>query len=357
MLKNDSDADGDSLTIKSTTNPSHGSVKVENGKIKYTPNSGFSGKDSFEYTISDGKGGEAKAAVEIMVNKDNEGSKNHTPSAKDDFAKTKYQTKAIIDVLANDSDADGDAIKLDSLSQPKHGKAVIKDSKVEYTPQNGFSGKDSFSYSIKDSKGAVASASVEVEVGKKPNTAPVAKDDSATTEYETPVTIDVLKNDSDADGDSLTIKSTTNPSHGSVKVENGKIKYRPNSGFSGSDRFEYTISDGEGAEDRAKVTVMVKANGDDSNNNEYHFPIIGDGGVESVVKLYTNFTKIDKDDHTEFNLDKNRGKISVYDDGEVEINDSKAPMPSSKLAAGTTLKVDKDALTLQFKMTKDLWFK
>ncbi len=90
------------------------------------------------------------------------------------------------------------------------------------------------------------------------NNPPKANADSATTEYQTKVTIDVLKNDTDADGDNLTIKSTTNPSHGSVAIRNGKIDYTPDNGFSGNDSFKYTISDGKGGSSTAKVTVNVK---------------------------------------------------------------------------------------------------
>ncbi len=90
------------------------------------------------------------------------------------------------------------------------------------------------------------------------NSKPKANDDSATTEYETEVTIDVLKNDSDADGDTLTIKSTTKPSHGTVQIENNKVKYTPDNGFSGDDSFKYTISDGNGGEDSATVNITVK---------------------------------------------------------------------------------------------------
>ena len=101
------------------------------------------------------------------------------------------------------------------------------------------------------------------------NSKPKANDDTATTEYETEVTIDVLKNDSDADGDTLTIKSTTKPSHGTVKIEDNKIKYTPDNGFSGDDSFKYTISDGNGGEDSATVNVTVKDKKEDDNNGGF----------------------------------------------------------------------------------------
>ena len=90
------------------------------------------------------------------------------------------------------------------------------------------------------------------------NHAPKANPDSASTDYEKAVVVDVLSNDSDQDGDTLTIASVWSPSNGIATIENGKIKYTPENWFSGTDSFEYTVSDGEGGEDTAKVTVTVK---------------------------------------------------------------------------------------------------
>ena len=109
----------------------------------------------------------------------------------------------------------------------------------------------------------VNKAAISLSNGEIPNTAPVANDDSATTKYETKVTIDVLKNDSDADGDSLTIQAVSTPSHGSASINNGEIDYTPDNNFTGTDNFTYTINDGNGATASATVTVTVeeKSNG------------------------------------------------------------------------------------------------
>ena len=104
----------------------------------------------------------------------------------------------------------------------------------------------------------VNKAAITLDGGEIPNTPPVANDDSAETKYETKVTIDVLSNDSDADGDNLTIQAVSTPSHGNASIENGKVEYTPASGFSGTDSFTYTINDGNGATASATVTVTVK---------------------------------------------------------------------------------------------------
>ena len=189
---------------------------------------------------------------------------NNPPVAKDDSATTEYETKVTIDVIKNDSDPDGDSLSLTKVSNPSHGEARIVNNKVEYTPDKGFSGNDSFTYEVSDGNGGVATATVYVEVKEKPNSKPVAKDDSATTEYETKVTIDVLKNDSDPDGDKLSIKSVSSPKHGSVRIVNNKIEYTPDNGFSGDDSFTYEVTDNKGGVDSAKVYVEVKEEEKDS---------------------------------------------------------------------------------------------
>jgi len=265
VLANDSDEDGDKLTIQSTTSPKNGTVKNDNGKLVYTPNDGFSGEDIFEYTITDGED-EATAKVTVTVEEDDS---NNVPVAKDDSATTAYETAVTVDVLANDSDEDGDKLTIQSTTSPKNGTVKNDNGKLVYTPNDGFSGKDSFDYTISDGEDE-ATATVTVTVEDEPNNAPVAKDDSATTPYETAVTVDVLANDSDEDGDVLTIQSTTSPKNGTVKNDNGKLVYTPNDGFSGKDSFDYTISDGED-EATATVTVTVEDKEEDEEENNGGF--------------------------------------------------------------------------------------
>ena len=97
-----------------------------------------------------------------------------------------------------------------------------------------------------------------VEVASSSNVAPVAVDDSATTNENTPVNIAVLTNDTDTDGDTLTVVSVTQPTNGSTAIESdGTVTYTPTTGFSGSDSFTYTISDGNGGSDTATVEVLL----------------------------------------------------------------------------------------------------
>jgi hypothetical protein len=98
---------------------------------------------------------------------------------------------------------------------------------------------------------------VKVTVTPAPNHAPVANDDAATTTEETAVVINVLANDTDADGDTVSIASFTQPAHGSVTRDVNGLKYTPAHDFEGTDTFTYTVSDGRGGSDNATVTVRT----------------------------------------------------------------------------------------------------
>jgi hypothetical protein len=189
----------------------------------------------------------------------NPGDPNTAPIAVDDAVATPRDQPVTINVLANDSDANGDPLTISAIGTPLHGAATTDGQTVTYTPNPNFVGVDTFTYTILDGRGGAATATVTVTVSGPPgsNQAPTAGNDSATTTPGTPVTIDVLANDADPDGDNLTIASVTSPSNGTATVQNSKIVYTPNAGFVGTDSFLYTASDGKGGAASATVTVTV----------------------------------------------------------------------------------------------------
>ena len=257
VLANDSDSDGDTVSIASVGTPANGIASVSSGRVVYVPKSGFSGTDSFTYTISDGKGGTATATVSVTVKAV---SVNHDPVAQNDSVTTDQDKAVTINVLANDSDPDGDTISIASVGTPANGTAAISSGKIVYTPKAGFSGTDSFTYTISDGKGGTATATVSVTVkAVSVNHDPVAQNDSVTTDQDKAVTINVLANDSDPDGDTISIASVGTPANGTAAISSGKIIYTPKAGFSGTDSFTYTISDGKGGTATATVSVTVKA--------------------------------------------------------------------------------------------------
>lgn len=258
VLNNDGDPDGDTVTVDHVGTAGHGNVVNNgNGTITYTPSTGYSGGDTFSYTISDGNGGTDTAVVIITINAT---PGNNPPVATDDSATTEEDTAITLNVLANDSDPDGDSFSIVSVAVPSNGNAVDNgDGTVTYTPNAGFSGTANFTYVISDGKGGMDTAIVTVTVNAT-NVPPVAVNDGATTTRNNPVIVTVLSNDSDPDGDLLTIVSVGTASHGNV-VSNGDgtLTYTPDTGYSGPDSFTYTISDGNGGTATATVTVTVAA--------------------------------------------------------------------------------------------------
>ena len=190
------------------------------------------------------------------------GARNDPPLAVDDAAETVEGTAVFIDVFANDSDPNGDTLTVVELSAPAHGTAVVAAAAaaagtVEYTPEPDFHGTDRFTYVVGDGSGLTARAAVEVTV-LPVNDPPLAVDDAAETVEGTAVFIDVLANDSDPNGDTLTVVEVSAPAHGTAVVAAaGTVEYTPGPDFHGTDRFTYVVGDGSGLTARAAVEVTV----------------------------------------------------------------------------------------------------
>ena len=183
---------------------------------------------------------------------------NYIPVAVDDAATVSEDGAVTIAVLANDSDREGSQLQVTSVTQPRNGSATRNaDNTVTYTPAANFNGSDSFTYTATDLRGGSATATVTVTVTPV-NDAPVAVADSASTAKNNSVTIAVLANDTDVDGDRLSVASVGGASNGTVvRNANGTVTYSPRNGFSGSDSFSYTASDASGATSSATVSVTV----------------------------------------------------------------------------------------------------
>ena len=222
-----------------------------------------------ELTVTDSAGATGTDSVSIFVN-----DTNQAPSATADSLTVNEDTPGVVDVLANDSDPDGDTLEITSTTTPANGSVVIEDQGtaatdddvLTYTPDTDYNGSDSFDYTISDGNGGTDTATVSVTIDPV-NDDPVAVDDSpASFDEETSADIDVLANDSDPDGDILEITSTTSAANGTVSIEdNGTpgitsddfIRYTPDTDFTGTESFDYTIVDGNGGSATGTVTVTV----------------------------------------------------------------------------------------------------
>jgi hypothetical protein len=264
VLDNDSDVDiasnGDVLSVSVTTPPANGSaVANTDNTVTYTANAGYSGVDTFVYTVTDNAS--ATDAATVTVNVAPAG--NVAPVAVDDtFSVAEDSGANILNVLVNDTDTDGDNLSVISVTQPAAatGSVINNGTSVSYTPPSNFNGSTSFSYAISDGNGHTATANVNVTVTPV-NDSPVAIGDTASTTAGTPVVINVLNNDIDVDGDTLMITAVTTPANGTaVANANNTITYTSTVDFAGGVvTFDYTVSDGNGGSATAQVGVNVTA--------------------------------------------------------------------------------------------------
>ncbi|MCB5197440.1 tandem-95 repeat protein, partial [Deefgea salmonis] len=273
LLANDTDPDGDTLTIISVQNAEHGTVAIVDGKIVFTPAADYHGPASFTYTVSDGFGGTATATVNIGVTPVNDPpiaeNDRYTGFEGDPLSTHEDEALSINPaiLLANDHDLDGDTLSLVSVQNANHGVVNIVNGQVIFTPDADFNGTASFSYTISDGHGGTSTATVTINV-MPVNDAPTPKDDNSTgaaddvltTLEDQPLTINpalLLANDTDPDGDTLTIISVQNAEHGTVAIVDGKIVFTPAADYHGPASFTYTVSDGFGGTATATVNIGV----------------------------------------------------------------------------------------------------
>ncbi|HCD1284590.1 TPA: tandem-95 repeat protein, partial [Vibrio parahaemolyticus] len=243
-------------------------VAIVNGIATITPTADWNGSETLTFTATDPSGESVSQTVDFTV----------TPVADivADKATVVEDTPTIIKVLGNDTfEGDGKVVALDTNNGPANGTVSVNpDGSVTYTPNDNYVGKDTFTYVV-TSGGVSESTTVNVDVTPV-NDAPVAKDDTAITDEDTPVTIDVLPNDTDIDGDKLSIQSATVPeAQGKVEIVDGKLVFTPAENFNGQAEITYTVTDGQ-LTDEAKVTVTVNPVND--------APTIKVDAVESITE-------------------------------------------------------------------------
>ncbi|KOY20368.1 RTX toxin [Vibrio parahaemolyticus] len=265
---NDAFKDSDSALNFSVSGNSNVLVSIENGIATISPTADWNGSETLTFTATDPSGESISQRVDFTV-----------ASVADivaDKATVVEDTPTIIKVLGNDTfEGDGKVVSLDANNGPANGTVSVNpDGSVTYTPNDNYHGTDSFTY-IVTSGGVSESTMVSVDVTPV-NDAPVAKDDIATTQEDTVVTIDVLPNDTDVDGDKLSIQSATVPeAQGKVEIVDGKLVFTPAENFNGDAEITYTVTDGQ-LTDEAKVTVTVNPVND--------APTIKVDAVESITE-------------------------------------------------------------------------
>jgi VCBS repeat-containing protein len=261
VLGNDSDVDGDGLSARLETGPTHGTVALSgDGSFTYTPNADYNGPDSFTYRASDGQLTSNVATVTLTVTPVNE-----APVAVDDAYTVAEDSSVDVPppgILQNDTDPDGDSLSATVVQPPSHGGLAFGPTGTfEYQPDQDFVGTDTFTYRASDGQLTSNVATVTLTVTPV-NDPPVVTGDSYSTAEDTPLTVaapGVLGNDSDPDsGDTLTATQVTGPAHGTLTLNpNGSFTYTPAANYNGPDSFIYQASDGHGGLTKATVSLTV----------------------------------------------------------------------------------------------------
>ena len=264
-LANDSDPDGNALTIYSVTGAQYGTATITNSatRITYTPTTTRTAVEKLTYVVTDPSTASAASTVTINLN-------NLAPIAVPDSINVTRLSATTFDPRSNDTDAGNDPLTITATTQGTRGTVTIINNGTQLTyTSTSTNGSDSFSYTIRDIDGATANGTVSVSVTGVQNP-PVAVNDSFTYRITdnggavvTDKTIDPRVNDSDPDSDPLTIVAVTQGANGTVTIVGGGTGVNYN--FPGCvqdgvtpDAYTYTISDGNGGTATATVNLTVR---------------------------------------------------------------------------------------------------
>jgi T1SS-143 domain-containing protein len=228
------------------------------GSYVFVPDANYNGPvPVVTYTMTDGSNNDTSTLTLSVT------AVNDAPVAVQDTAVTRADTPVTLSgttLLINDSDVDGDPLTLFSVQSANHGSVTMSGSDVLFTPTAGYTGAASFDYTISDGHGGTSTTTVTVDVTA--NAAPIASKDVVSGTANTPLTIastTLLSNDTDPNGDPLTISAVLDATHGTVALVDGSVVFTPTKDYVGDASFSYTISDGHGGTASASVSLTIAA--------------------------------------------------------------------------------------------------
>jgi large repetitive protein len=265
VLANDADPEGQPITAILVSGPSHATSFALNadGSFTYVHDGSETTLDSFTYKANDGSLDSNVATVTIHITPVND-----PPLANNDSYSVNEDTPlnvAAPGVLANDTDPDGPTMTAILVSGPSHASsfALNPNGSFNYQGALNFNGSDSFTYQVSDGSLLSNTATVTITVNAV-NDAPVANNDSYTTDEDTPLSVaapGVLGNDSDVDSPTIHAVLVSGPSHAASFAlnANGSFSYTPAANYNGSDSFTYKANDGSLDSNVATVSITINA--------------------------------------------------------------------------------------------------
>jgi VCBS repeat-containing protein len=263
VLGNDSDVDNEqaSLTARLVSGPQHGTLVFNaNGTFSYAPNPNFAGADSFTYQALDHNPGLPEALSNVATVTLNVANVNDAPVAADDSFAAVEDTELQGNVLANDTDADGNPLAAALASGPAHGSLTLNaDGSFSYLPAPGFSGADGFAYRAGDGQSTSNPANVLIDV-QAVNDAPVLGAIGAKAVEEL-ATLEFAAQASDDEGDALAYSLGAGaPDGASIDPQSGVFTWTP-SEAQGPGTYDVTVRVAEAASpgvfDEETITIEV----------------------------------------------------------------------------------------------------
>ena len=245
------DGDGDSLTIRTVSNPDNFTITYSGTTAIITPNQNFNGSSYFSFIANDGYSDSNAAKVSINIS-----GLNDTPIAQTQSVTTNEDTDAIITLVATDTDEDEDALTYSIVSNPLHGTVSITGAVVTYSPASNYNGADSFTFKANDGSLDSNTSLVSISVSAV-NDVPVVVNKSVTIDEDTTVTITLEATDKDEDA--LTYSIVSNPLHGTVSITGAVVTYSPASNYNGADSFTFKANDGSLDSNTSLVSISVSA--------------------------------------------------------------------------------------------------
>lgn len=285
LLGNDTDANGDTLTAQAETitTANGGTVTINaDGTFSYTGAENFHGTDTFSYTVLDGNGGSDIGDVTLTV-----GAVNDAPVAQNDTFSGNEDEEITGSVLGNDTDVDGDTLTVDAqtITTANGGTVTLNaDGTFSYVGAANFHGSDGFNYTLRDGNGGSSIGTVLLSVASV-NDAPVAQNDVFSGLMNANLSGTVLGNDSDLEGDALSVQAQTiTTANGGVVtlLADGSFTYEPATDFLGSDSFDYTLLDANGGTDIGTVSLTVAADPATTVGTNSGETLVGTAGNDTI---------------------------------------------------------------------------
>ena len=244
------DAENNELFYQLLEKPQHGDYQwIPPNTVIYIPAADFVGTDSFTFRSHDGQDFSNTSTITLVVNAVNDAPVIVTQP----ISTTRNHNAAIVLAAA---DAESDPITYTLVSSPTHGSLGGEIPNLLYTPSTNFVGDDSFQFRASDAQGASTVATVNITV-LPTNTAPVAENLTLSTTQESAVAVNL--NAADVDGDPLSYRIVSSPTHGSLTGGGTDWVYTPNTNFIGVETFTFTANDGQADDQVATVTITVAA--------------------------------------------------------------------------------------------------